>query len=193
MSRKITWVVLAVGLAMVVMPFAISLPGRASAGQKMIDGFRPLMQPAAVDTTASYYTQTFVPLRAVAQGGVQAAAETPQLMATLAAGLHMTPAQLQQLMQTNFPAFAALLQQFPQLVPVFTKVPPGLDYYKPLVTTMQANVSNYKQIDSLPNFRLFTWFFEVPGALLVLLAASELGAFHGFGLVVHRRRTATAH
>jgi len=34
--------------------------------------------------------------------------------------------------------------------------------YKPLVDTMQANVSNYQQVDSLPNFRLFTWFFEVP-------------------------------
>jgi len=109
MSRKVVWAVLAIGVAMIVMPLAMSLPSRASAGQNMIDGFRPIMQPANVNTTANYYYETFVPLRGVAQGGVQAASETPKLMATLAAGLHMTPAQLQQLMQTNFPAFAALL------------------------------------------------------------------------------------
>ncbi len=193
MSRRVTWAVLAIGVAMIVMPFAMSLPSRASAGQNMIDGFRPLMQPANVNTTANYYNETFVPLRGVAQGGVQAAGEIPNLTTTLAAGLHMTPTQLQQLLQTNFPAFAALLQQFPQLVPVFTNVPPGLDYYKPLVTTMQANVNNYKQIDSLPNFRLFTWFFVIPGALLVLLAGTELGAFRRFALVVRPHRTATAH
>jgi len=47
---------------------------------------------------------------------------------------------------------AKLLESFPQLVPIFTDVPPGLDHYKPLVTTMKDNVHNYAQIDSLPNF-----------------------------------------
>ncbi|MGA3218616.1 MAG: hypothetical protein ABSE77_06000 [Acidimicrobiales bacterium] len=36
-------------------------------------------------------------------------------------------------------------------------------------------MSNYAQIDSLPNFNLFTWFFVAPGFLLVFLG--------GFGLV----------
>ena len=53
---------------------------------------------------------------------------------------------------------------------IFAAVPAGLAHYKPLVDTMQANVDNYKQVNSLPSFRLFTWFFVVPGALLVLLA-----------------------
>ncbi|MGZ4701907.1 MAG: hypothetical protein ACXV98_11900, partial [Ilumatobacteraceae bacterium] len=39
-------------------------------------------------------------------------------------------------------------------------------HYEPLVTTMQANVDNYNSVDSLPNFRLFTWFFVIPGLLM---------------------------
>jgi hypothetical protein len=42
---------------------------------------------------------------------------------------------------------------------------------------MQANVHNYAQVDSLPNFRLFTWFFEIPGVLIVVLALLGLGVF----------------
>jgi hypothetical protein len=35
-------------------------------------------------------------------------------------------------------------------------------------------VDNYRQVNSLPDFRLFTVFFVVPGALLVLLAGAGL-------------------
>jgi hypothetical protein len=67
-----------------------------------------------------------------------------------------------------------LLGGLPQLAPVFSNVLPGLDHYLPLVKTMQANVNNYAQVDSLPKFRLFTWLFVVPGVLLVLLAGWPL-------------------
>ncbi len=179
MNRKVLWPILAIGVALIVMPFAISLPGKASAGQTMMDNFQPIMQPANVNTTVDYYNRTFVPLRPVAIGGVQAAAEVPQMIPALAKALHMTPAQVQQFLGTGFPAMAQLMANLPKLVPVFTKVPPGLDHYLPLVRTMQNNVGNYAKIDSLPNFRLFTWFFVIPGVLLVLLA--------GWPLVTERR------
>jgi hypothetical protein len=53
----------------------------------------------------------------------------------------------------------------------FENVPPGLDHYKPLVDTMQANVGNYASVDALPPMGLFPWFFLVPGILIVLAAA----------------------
>lgn len=180
MTRKVLWPVLVIGVLLIVAPFAISLPSKASAGQTMLNEFHPIMQPANVNTTVKYYYQTFVPLRGVATGGVAAAGETPKLIAGLATQLHMTPAQVQKFLGTDFPALAELLGSFPQLVPIFTEVPPGLDHYKPLVSTMQENVHNYAQIDSLPNFNLFTWFFVIPGALLVLLAALGLGVFGVF-------------
>jgi hypothetical protein len=105
----------------------------------------------------------------------------------------MTPQQAQQYLAQNFPTMAQLFQSLPEMgtdfsnmvtlmdqnVSVFERVPPGLDHYQPLVTTMQANVDNYDQVSSLPSFRLFTWFFVVPGALLVAIA--------GYGLCADRR------
>ena len=172
--RMSLWSVLVIGALFIVMPFAFSLPSRASAGQNMLNGFHPLMQPAAVQTAANYYYHDFVPLGPVATGGVQAAKESPLLMSALSSQLHMTPAQMQQFMSSKFPALTMMLGSFPQMVPIFQKVPAGLTLYKPLLDTMQAQVGNYAKVDSLPNFNLFTWFFEVPGVLLVLLSGLSL-------------------
>ncbi|MFH0917492.1 MAG: hypothetical protein V1912_13745 [bacterium] len=168
------WPVLVIGIALIVMPFAMSMPGKAGAGQTMLDNFRPIMQPDNVSKTADYYNNTFVNLRPIAEAGPQLASEAPNLFAALAQQLNMSPEQVQQFLGSQFPAMAGLLGGLPQLVPVFANVPPGLDHYKPLVDVMQANVTNYQQVDSLPSFRLFTWFFVIPGILLVLLAGVPL-------------------
>jgi hypothetical protein len=100
----------------------------------------------------------------------------------------MTPVQVQALVATQLPSMASLLRNLPAMqrdftallgtmqknVGIFAQVPAGLAHYKPLVTTMQANVDNYRQVNSLPDFRLFTLFFVVPGALLILLAGYGL-------------------
>ena len=143
----------------------------------MLDNFHPIMQPASVKETVNYYNNTFVDLKPVAVGGIAAAGETSDLVSGLASALHMTPTQVQQFLGSKYPAFAQLLGSFPTLVPIFSQVSPGLAHYKPLVQTMQANVNNYAQVDSLPNFNLFTWFFEVPGVLIAILALLGLGVF----------------
>jgi len=178
-----TWAILVIGVALIAMPFVISLPGKAKAGQRMIDNFHPIMQPATVSKTADYYDRTFVPLRPVAVGGVKAGNEAPKLIAALASQLKMSPAEVQRFLATQFRATAGLLGNLPKLESVFTNVPPGLDHYRPLVQTMKSNVANYEKIDSLPDFRLFTWFFVMPGVMLVLLAGWPL-------LGVRRGRTA---
>ena len=178
MTRRVFyWPILIVGVLLIVAPFAISLPSKASAGQAMLDNFHPIMQSASVKTTVNYYNNTFVHLQPVAQGGIAAAGETDQLVAGLASALHMTSAQVQQFLGSKYPALAQLLGSFPTLVPIFQQVTPGLAHYKPLIDTMQANVNNYAQVDSLPNFNLFTWFFEIPGVLITILAVLGLGLF----------------
>jgi hypothetical protein len=203
MNRKLLWAVLAIGLALVIVPFAMGLPGKAAAGQRMMNGFQPIMQPDQVATTARYYNEVFVPLGRVTPmmsaqnvakfqaylkgfGGMQT--DTAKLVPLLAQAMHMTPAQVQVLMATQLPAMAALLRNLPALqhdfnallgtmqqnVNIFAQVPAGLAHYEPLVTTMQANVENYKQVNSLPDFRLFTVFFVLPGVLLILLATYGL-------------------
>ena len=55
---------------------------------------------------------------------------------------------------------------------------PGAGRARPLQAARarrcRRNVDNYKQVNSLPDFRLFTVFFVVPGALLILLAGYGL-------------------
>lgn len=203
MTRKLLWCVFAIGLALVITPLALGLPGKSAAGERMLNGFQPIMQPDQVRVTANYYDHVFVPLgeltpmmraqnlarfQAYLKGFGGMRTDAGKLVPLLAQALHMTPAQVQKLMATQLPSMAAMLQNLPamsrdfggllrtmqQNVGIFSRVPAGLAHYEPLVRTMQGNVQNYKQVNSLPNFRLFTYFFVVPGVLLVLLA--------GFGL-----------
>ena len=74
-------------------------------------------------------------------------------------------------MQTDL---AGLLGLMGSNVAIYEQVPAGLDHYEPLVTTMQAEVSNYDKVASLPDFRMFTWFFVIPGVILVGLAVTAL-------------------
>lgn len=203
MNRKLLWAVLATGLALVIAPLALDLPGKAAAGERMMTGFQPIMQPDQVATTARYYDDVFVPLGTVTPmmsaqnlakfqaylkgfGGMQT--DAAKLVPLLAQAMNMTPQQVQALMGTELPSMAAMLRSLPamqrdfggllgtmnQNVGIFSQVPAGLAHYEPLVSTMQANVDNYRQVSSLPDFRLFTVFFAVPGALLILLAGYGL-------------------
>ena len=213
MNRKFMWAVLAIGLALVIAPLAMGLPGKAAAGQRMLNGFQPVMQPDQVKTTATYYNQVFVPLGTVTPmmsaqnlakfqtylkgfSGMQV--DAGKLVPLLAQAMHMTPTQVQQMMNTQLPSMAGMLQSLPAMqrdfggllgtmqlnVGIFNRVPAGLNHYEPLVTTMQANVNNYKQVNSLPDFRLFTAFFVIPGLLLTLLAGAGLSG----GLLTTRIR-----
>ncbi len=203
MNRKLLWAVFVIGLALVIAPLAMSLPSKANAGERMLNGFQPIMQPTQVNTTARYYNQVFVPLGKVTPmmssqnlakfqaylkgfGGLQT--DAAKLVPLLAQAMHMTPAEVQQMMNTQLPSMTAMLQNLPamqrdfggllgtmqQNVGIFSQVPAGLKHYQPLVATMQANMDNYKQVNSLPDFQLFTVFFILPGVLLVLLAAFGL-------------------
>jgi hypothetical protein len=191
MNRKLLWAVLVIGLALVIAPFALSLPSKASSGEKMLNGFEPIMAPSHVQKTAYYYNSVFTPLGKVTP--MMSVANLAKFQAYLDGlkTIKVTPAQMA-VVQQQMPQMAAVLQQMPAMerdfggllgtmranTGIFSQVPAGLAYYKPLVTTMQANVDNYKQVNSLPSFRLFTWFFVVPGALLMLLAGTGLAEGH---------------
>jgi hypothetical protein len=182
-TRWILWPILAIGIALVVAPLAISLPSKAAAGQRMLDAFHPIMQPAAVQKTVAYQ-KVFADIGPVATAALAGAPEVPKLFSELATETHMTPAQLAAFLNTNVPVLAQLLSGLPPLSPVFQQVNPGLTWYKPIVSTMQANVADYAKVDGLPDMNLFVWFFAGPGALLVLLS--------GWGLVGSYRRRAVA-
>jgi len=171
MRRLTLSLFLAIGIGLIVAPLAMGMFSRASNGEKMVNGFRPIMQPAHVATTADYYDNVFTKLRpfALVMPGVQQ--DVQKLIPVLAKAMHVTPAQVQQMLATQFPSLTKMLQALPQGVKVFQRVPPGLDFYKSLITTMQANVTNYKSVDELPAMGFFPWFFVIPGIMLLLAAA----------------------
>jgi hypothetical protein len=188
MRRLLLSILFVVGLGLIVAPLSMSMFSRANDGQTMVNDFRPIMQPANVQTTADYYNNVFTKLRPIAL------AMNPQTVQTFNGYLQgikgmegdlakMPPALMQQLGQ-QYPAMAAMLQGLPQMdkdftaliglmsanVGTFERVPAGLDHYLPLVTTMQANVDTYASVDALPRMGLFAWFFIIPGALILLAA-----------------------
>jgi hypothetical protein len=171
MRRLTLSLFLAIGVGLIVTPLSMSMFDRSSKGETMMNGFRPLMQPAHVQTTAAYYDNVFTKLRPFAQlmPGIQQDAR--KLIPALAQAMHMTPARAQQMLGTQFPSLARMLQALPRGVQVFNRVPAGLDWYRPLVRTMQANTGNYAAADALPPMSFFPWFFVLPGILLVLAAA----------------------
>lgn len=199
MIRRMMWGVLAVGVLLIAAPFAIGLPDKADGGQKMIDAFGPIMDAGNVETTAEYYYEVFVPLGdmvpAMTQENIDRfngylagfgalGVDAEKMVPVLASAMGMPEQDVQAFMTTQFPAMSQTLQGLPQMeadfagllglmganVGIFERVPAGLDHYEPLVTTMQAEQENYDKVASLPDFRLFTWFFVIPGLLLVALA-----------------------
>ncbi len=191
MRRFTLTVLVVVGVGLIVAPFSLSMFSRANKGANMVNDFRPIMQPANVQTTADYYYNTFTKLRPIAL------AMNAQTVATfngyskgisaMMQDLAKMPPAMQQQLAANYPAMAAMLKGLPQMqktlagftamisanLDTFANVPPGLDHYKPLVDTMQSNVGNYNAIDALPSMKFFPWFFIIPG-LIALLAAAYL-------------------
>lgn len=204
MARRSLWAVVVLGALLIAAPLVVGLPAKVSAGQEMMDEFRPLMQQSNVDKTAAYYDDVFVPLGDVVpaltaenmakfntyvQGFTAVGVDAEKLVPALAQGLDMTTEQVQTFMVAQFPAMTQMLQNLPTMkqdfadivalmeanVPIFEQVPGGLAHYGPLVATMQSNVDSYAKADSLPNMNLFTWFFVVFGALLIVIGG--LGLF----------------
>ncbi len=196
MIRRMMWAVLVVGVLLIVAPFAIGLPGKAAGGEKMIQAFGPIMDADNVATTVDYYDNVFVPLGGVVPAMSQEnidlfngylagfgalGGDAANMVPALAAAMGMSEQEVQGFMAAQFPAMMQVLQGLPQMeedftgllglmganVEIFERVPAGLAHYEPLVSTMQAEQENYDKVASLPNFRLFTWFFVIPGVLLV--------------------------
>jgi hypothetical protein len=181
MNRKaLWWGVLVIGIALIVAPLAMGLPGKAAAGERMMGDFQPIMAPDQVQQTADYYFNVFTPLGQITPVFTNANATKFQnyLQGMQTAGIKIPPAAAKD--------FTGLVGMMKQAVPIATQVPAGLAHYKPLVTTMQGNVSDFKQINSLPSFNLFAWFFMVPGVLLLLLSGAGLWTAGAVHFHVHR-------
>jgi hypothetical protein len=143
-----------VGAALIVFPFATSMFDRAPKGATMITAFQPYMKQAKL---AGYQRD----VRQLDEGFTQGAAKGPALLSP-----HTNAATALKRFQSSNPELAQVSREWPQINRRLSN----------LLDTIQANRTNYDAVAALPRFTLFPWFFIIPGALLILLAAAVLAA-----------------
>jgi hypothetical protein len=132
------------GLALALAPVAFGMFDRAPQGAVMLSEFKPFMTHQRLD---GYVGDI---------GEINAAVHETDTKAVVQLGTRDAP--------VTTGSYAQLSQQWPQIDGEMTR----------LLTTVQANVGNYQDVAALPSFRLFPWFFVIPGALIFLVSLIAL-------------------
>jgi hypothetical protein len=130
-----------IGLALIAAPFAFGMFGRAPKGAQMINSFAPYMTNRRLDGFQS-------DLRYI-DGGVLGGQAELRALGAAGGGREAV----------RFPEFVTFERQWRAIDPDMTS----------MLDTIQANVGNYRAVAALPSFRLFPWFFVIPGAIVLLL------------------------
>lgn len=137
----------ALGVGLAVAPLLFGMFDRAPKGAAMIDGFRPYMSEERLTVFEGHIT------------GIREAVREGQGPVADALGGGGSAS-----LEREYPTFAAFAREWPAID----------DDMSRMLATIKRNVGNYEAVAALPDFKLFPWFFVVPGALLVLLAAGAL-------------------
>jgi hypothetical protein len=141
-------VIALIGAALVVMPFAFGMFAKTPKGAVMIRQFSPYMTTARLD---GYQTD----LKEIDAGVRQTNASVANYLGSHAAG--------PKAFNSTYPTFASFDQEWPGIDSKMTG----------LMTQVQENLGNYRAVAALPSFRLFPWFFVIPG--LIILAVALVG------------------
>jgi hypothetical protein len=149
--RPKNWALVAialVGAALIVMPFAFNMFARAPQGATMLSEFKPLMTTERLDGFQKDIKQI--------NAGVQQANGN---VATLLLGGPKVGVANRSQFNAEFPTFVAFSRQWAAIDVQMTT----------LLDNVQGNLGNYQAVAALPSFRLFPWFFVVPGILISAL------------------------
>src|SRR5665647_1994189 len=143
-------VALVVGLLLVVLPLALSLPGKAAAADPLNANLKPV------------YTKALVTNATGALGTIGAMGKEMQtsMLPALATQLKMSPEQLQTFLGTNFPATAKALQTMPAT----------MERFNGLVKVFDNNLGNYETLKPVGLARLIL-ILMVSGGLVAALGA----------------------
>jgi hypothetical protein len=148
--RRAALVVVAVlGFALAAAPFAFNMFARAPKGAVMLADFKPFMTSQRLDGFQSDIRQIGAAVHEVDSKA------TPRLAARAPHGKHHAPG-------TTYRSFS---RQWPTINSTMTN----------LLDNVQGNLGNYQAVAALPSFRLFPWFFVIPGVLI--LGFALLGLF----------------
>lgn len=144
--------VLAAGLGLIAVPIATKMLDRAPQGATMIEQFAPFMTEERV---ASYQRDV---------GQVDAFAKEMDAVAPALLAPKADPANRQAEFLQSAPTVALFSQQWPAVDKTFDE----------LLGTIAGHREDYEAVKALPSFRLFPWFFLIPGALAVVVALAGL-------------------
>jgi len=148
-ERPPSWAVgllVAAGLALILMPVAFGMFGRAPKGARMLADFKPFMTSTRL-------------------AGFQ------HDIREVDAGVRESNDQVARYLGAHGGAFAARFPEFATFAPHW---PPINRHMTGLITTIQDNLPNYRAMAALPSFTLFPWFFAAPGALLLIAVGVAL-------------------
>jgi hypothetical protein len=141
----VRWALAAVGIGLVVAPFAFQMFDRAPKGGRMMTAFKTIETRKKVETMQGYFGTI-----AVGQGSLR---------------LEIVPALRREGLSAG-----EIAQRFPAVTTLDRRWVAILNDLTPMIGAMSDNVDNYQAISALPPFPLFPWFFVVPGLLIAGLA-----------------------
>jgi len=195
-------------VALIVFPVATGMFAKASAGERVMKAFEPVMSERSVQTSTRYYGlfkgvgTDFGPLmtqanverfNAYVQGIQGTITDSGKFIPDLAQKLGMTPAQVNAFLAQNYPALSAMLANMPQMqtdmggmvavmtrdVQGFGQVTPALNHFDRLIKVMQPNVKDFAKANQMQPMGIMPWFLVGPGILITLLAGWLLYAEYG--------------
>ena len=166
-----------IGLAFIAMTLIVNLFSVGPAFERMTDGFRPIMTQQSI---------------ASARTGVDQLAATgtevqTRMLPALATQLKMSPAQMNSMMTTQFPAVASGLKALPAIVPNFNGLLTTLDQQRPYFTSADAIPTTYLPATTLPwgllvagivvvGVGVYMWFTPRIGSIVAMVVGAVLVA-----------------
>lgn len=151
--RPAATVAVVLGGLMVVVPILLSLPQKAADADDLNSNLKPVY-------TAAMVQQAQGALATVSAMGTQL---QTSMLPDLAARLHLTPAQLQQMLAQSYPATSAALASLPQAMPRF----------QALVRDFDAHLGDYRTLKPV-SFAPIIWTLLGVGALTLVTGAAML-------------------
>jgi len=152
MRKRPVVAALIIGVALAAAPVAFQMFTRAPEGAVMIDEFRPFMTHQKVDTFRGYLSE------------IDAAdTEADNVVRPV---LEIGDTLEGKTFADAYPSVANLQRTWPDIRSDMTD----------LVDRMAANIDSYRAVDSLPSFKLFPWFFMVPGLMIAGLSVAAMAA-----------------
>jgi hypothetical protein len=167
MRRAAAVLAIVVGIGLVVEPLALKLFPRAAAGERITGRFRQTMSRRGLEQLQTNFATV----------GAFTTGLTDQTIPYLTRRLHMTRAEFDRYLDTDFPAVAIGVRE----------IPPAAAFVGPVIPRLVASHDDFVAIDSLPGLGLpitaIPWLLLGVGVLLVATGALALSTARALPLI----------